>query len=521
MNLLLRSTLIAASLFVAACQKQPEKTAAATAATPPPAPKATTLDVVKENERSKNFLAVNKQLELGGTLYGYVDIDGDVTRLATQAQSFVGEIAKASPELAMLQHVNLAELTQMLGLTGVKAMGVSSVPDGTGYFRNRAFLYDKGERTGLMRALGGKPAPYKHVGLAPADTLVFMESELDVGEVYNTVKAVVAKVAGEPASNQFEAAIKQASEKATFSILDLIYGFKGRSALILTADEERTLRIPAGGGLVLPELSFLLCIEGVGPIIEPSFAQLPQLKRRDEGSMHIYEMPQDILPGVRPALVVDGSTLYVTSTLGFLKRCREQQSGLGQTAEFKQALEHVGNEGNGLNYISPKFFTQLKRLETLNAHLPPESLKVLRMTMASMPPADRPLVLARIHLDDGILFRGYYNRSFKQELAMASVYNPVTVGILAAMAIPAFEKVRTSSQEKAVTNNLRQLAAAADQYYLENGKRTATYNDLVGPDKYIRALTPVAGENYRALRFEQGKPITVRMRNGKAVTYDP
>ena len=40
-------------------------------------------------------------------------------------------------------------------------------------------------------------------------------------------------------------------------------------------------------------------------------------------------------------------------------------------------------------------------------------------------------------------------------------------------------------------------------------------------NKYIRALTPVAGENYRALRFEQGKPITVRMRNGKAVTYDP
>ena len=43
----------------------------------------------------------------------------------------------------------------------------------------------------------------------------------------------------------------------------------------------------------------------------------------------------------------------------------------------------------------------------------------------------------------------------------------VIIGLLAAMAIPAFQKVRTASQDKAVLNNARQIAAAADQYYLE------------------------------------------------------
>ena len=47
----------------------------------------------------------------------------------------------------------------------------------------------------------------------------------------------------------------------------------------------------------------------------------------------------------------------------------------------------------------------------------------------------------------------------------------VIIGLLAAMAIPAFQKVRQSSQDKAVLNNARQLAAAADQYFLENGER--------------------------------------------------
>jgi prepilin-type N-terminal cleavage/methylation domain-containing protein len=45
----------------------------------------------------------------------------------------------------------------------------------------------------------------------------------------------------------------------------------------------------------------------------------------------------------------------------------------------------------------------------------------------------------------------------------------VIIGLLAAMAIPAFQKVRTNSQDKAVLNNARQLSAGADQYYLENG----------------------------------------------------
>src|SRR6476619_335065 len=58
--------------------------------------------------------------------------------------------------------------------------------------------------------------------------------------------------------------------------------------------------------------------------------------------------------------------------------------------------------------------------------------------------------------------------------------------------------------ERAILNNLRQLAAAADQYYLENGKTSVSYYELVGPTKYVKAMTPINGENYRALQFRQG-----------------
>ncbi len=44
----------------------------------------------------------------------------------------------------------------------------------------------------------------------------------------------------------------------------------------------------------------------------------------------------------------------------------------------------------------------------------------------------------------------------------------VIIGLLAAMAIPAFQKVRQNSVTNAAVNDARQLAAAAQQYILEN-----------------------------------------------------
>jgi len=79
----------------------------------------------------------------------------------------------------------------------------------------------------------------------------------------------------------------------------------------------------------------------------------------------------------------------------------------------------------------------------------------------------------------------------------------VIIGLLAAMAIPAFQKVRAASQQKTILNNLRQLNAAAQQYYLENGVSTVSYDELVGSDKYIKQIQVVAGEAYTALSFHQ------------------
>ena len=97
----------------------------------------------------------------------------------------------------------------------------------------------------------------------------------------------------------------------------------------------------------------------------------------------------------------------------------------------------------------------------------------------------------------------------------------VIIGLLAAMAIPAFQKTRQNSQDRAVLNNTRQLSAAADQYYMEHGVSTVGQTDLVGADKYVRVLTTVANEVYPS-DYTQGTTLTVSSIAGaRTVTFAP
>ena len=97
----------------------------------------------------------------------------------------------------------------------------------------------------------------------------------------------------------------------------------------------------------------------------------------------------------------------------------------------------------------------------------------------------------------------------------------VIIGLLAAMAIPAFQKVRQASQDKAVLNNARQLSAAADQYYLEYGGSSVPVGNLVGATNYVKALNTVAGEFYPT-NYTQGETITITgVASLRTITYSP
>jgi type IV pilus assembly protein PilA len=97
----------------------------------------------------------------------------------------------------------------------------------------------------------------------------------------------------------------------------------------------------------------------------------------------------------------------------------------------------------------------------------------------------------------------------------------VIIGLLAAMAIPGFQKVRRMSQDKAVLNNARQLSAAADQHFLENGVTSVLSANLVGATNYIKTVETVAGETYPT-GLTQGITLTVAgVAGSRTITFQP
>lgn len=97
----------------------------------------------------------------------------------------------------------------------------------------------------------------------------------------------------------------------------------------------------------------------------------------------------------------------------------------------------------------------------------------------------------------------------------------ITAGVAATAGTVLYRKVRQESEDKAVMCPIRQLAAAADQYFLENGVSTVAYRDLVGATNYVKAVQTVAGETYPAY-YTQGHTITVTgVAGARTITYAP
>ena len=79
----------------------------------------------------------------------------------------------------------------------------------------------------------------------------------------------------------------------------------------------------------------------------------------------------------------------------------------------------------------------------------------------------------------------------------------------------------SNEQRAAVVENLRLLAAAAQQHFADTGLDTATVGDLVGPGELLPELTPAAGESYAGLVLRRDTPaISLLTPDGTTISSD-
>ncbi len=506
-----------AILTLAGCGKAPALAPLPLPEAKPPTPKA---ELVKGADLSAHFVAVNQQLELGGTFYAYADIDGDVKKFGESLNQLGAKAAEANPYAAMAKQ-DYPALLNLLGIDAVKAIGASSVAIDGGY-RNRCFIYMPEGRRGIFAFGGGEAKPFSRVKMAPADADFYTEAEYDLPALYEALKAVVGKVAGDAMINLLEAQLKQQKPKEPMPF-ELIQSMRGSYALALRLDPQQSIVVPGKVAFKLPGVNALLRIDGIGAPLAEAFENEKKMVKTMEGGLAVYEVAS-AFPGtkIQPAFAVVDGALWVATDKAFLLESIGRTSGLDQQPEFKQELAALGPNGNALTYVTPQFFAKVKQaLAEIPGDGSKEAEMVLSFVRSFVPELSRPMVSVSQNLPNGVLVRSHWKNSHVASMFTAAMANPFTIGMISSLTIPAFEKVRKTSQEKTIQNNLRQIGAAAQQHMLEHEVKSVTFKELVKSEQFFQAddFKSVAGEDYSKLVIRASDhEISVRTSDGRVIS---
>jgi type IV pilus assembly protein PilA len=285
-----------------------------------------------------------------------------------------------------------------------------------------------------------------------------------------------------------------------------------RVVVIARADPKQVLE--AGPGVKIPMTDVLIALDGFSDVfdqLEVMFKDNPMFTLGEKNGMKTITIDApvpDSFAAYKPQIIADPKSkrLYLVSRASFAdETIFGQGPRLSSSDDFKAATDGLPTEGNALNYFSKKgaaAFVEFYDKQIMAQAQMPDNLRERLIAFGGLDKIPHGLAGTRVNLPEGIMFQFTSTHSAKEVVAMAPIAG---VGLVAAMAIPAFSKVRQQSREKAVLNNLRQPSSAAQQYMLEKGVRSASYHDLVGTstDNYLRNVAPVADEDYTGFHMNQ------------------
>ena len=144
----------------------------------------------------QRFEKVAEQLDLGGVLYGYVSVDGDLSGLAKLVNSFMSDLKEIDEGISShIPDIDIEALMKISGLDSISALGLSSIQTDQG-FRNKVYLHAPNGVRGLLSMFGNEAKEFEVLQLAPSGTDLVVQQEVKLQTFYNEV--VLEALGGSP-----------------------------------------------------------------------------------------------------------------------------------------------------------------------------------------------------------------------------------------------------------------------------------------------------------------------------------
>ncbi|NBD37538.1 MAG: hypothetical protein GVY10_03100 [Verrucomicrobia bacterium] len=435
-------------------------------------------------------------------------------------------VIQANPQLPPIP-VNYTNLFREMGLVDLEGVMMASEravgPEG---FVNQTLIEFGDKPKGLFTMFGSENFAFDVAGRVPAGTDAVSVVQLRPDALVTMVRQIAIGIMGPAGQSIIDQQLQRPLGPDGPSIGQLLNMLSTRITSISNVD---TADVAAEAPFTLQELSgdIVYIVEGAADLPAQVAGLLPlQLRLRPvEGDPYdAMQLQFEMAPGMEQSFLMHAvpgtDDLMIANGAQARDWFLSDSSGVTDHPEFKMMAAEMPQEGIYHTWTSAKASAHAitvveQQLATVG--LPPQAQPIVDQVMGLLGTLTGPTMSTGVMGETEMHFVTLAPYSQKTTLAL---FGAVVPGVGAAMAIPAFQKVQQTSQEKAVTNNLRQLAAAAQQYMLETGESSVTTEQLVGEAKYISTLPSVAGESYEGMIItSETTQLSVTLPDGRTVTY--
>ncbi|MCK9523298.1 MAG: hypothetical protein M0R76_09705 [Proteobacteria bacterium] len=320
-------------------------------------------------QRSPHYQAVSQRLDLGGELFFYADMEGDVQRGAEVLQGIwsdlYGRDIEAEGDDRASAKIDWVQLSRILGFSSVHALGMSSYRESNGMFLNRSYLHIPDGRKGLMQVSGHAPHAFDVLQLAPDTAALVGDIDLNLRAIVDVLKAFDAQSADgdERIYDALEKRLALPLALLKMTPDELVQRLDTRLMFVMKLDEMQKARWP---DFAEPMARFhaVTVFDNLGVLLEPFWQRnpLPSLLRTySKGDFDYIAFKRALmpeLPYLRPVLARQRPTgrLFIATDEAFLAECLDGTTSIATAPEFLQASHNMPvDSGNSLLYVSPQY----------------------------------------------------------------------------------------------------------------------------------------------------------------------
>jgi hypothetical protein len=420
----------------------------------------------------QRFDEVAGQLDLGGVLYGYVSVDGDLSGLAKFVNSFMSGMKEIDKGVsAHIPDVDIEALMKISGLDSISALGLSSIQTDQG-FRNKVYLHSPNGLRGFLSMFGDEAKEFEVLQLAPSGTDFVVQQEVKLKTFYNEV--VLGALGGSPEQGgvmplgpqgmmmkmMVDGMMKQPMPPPfTFTGEKIINDLDTNIMVIIDGDPLKMLPVKLeGNDLNMPAIQGAVLIDNVGWLVGelikmfevekakggkrvPPFEVVDNanweglklsiesgsLSKRDRKEIKQFGLQNAMIAHHRPS-----GKLIVSSSKEFAAGLFSQKPKLASDPVFLAKTKGLPKQGTAISYLSPVLMTELRKFikEAIEAENPPEDdlFAALSMLDFFLPEGALGEAMVTTVTEDGLLSVGNSAYSHKSKILIGAAV-PTLVGV--------------------------------------------------------------------------------------------